>query len=165
MTLQGRKVLHLRTVFSLNLIASAKILIISSASINQLHEIRKLLTLKRLQNYGNVIYHVNLNIRNRNAELTKPLIRLFRNSPRALLELLPVLSHFIKEKNEAKGSSFESKLFEAVRNLIKEKKGDTYELSNEHLCIECKNVMDGKKLLINPSHSIQLISGPYRTRK
>src|ERR671930_1683615 len=39
---------------------------------NQLLEIRKLLMLKRLHNYEDIIYDVNLNIRNRNAELTKP---------------------------------------------------------------------------------------------
>ncbi len=113
---------------------------------NQLLEIRKLLMLKRLQTHGDVIYDVNLNIRNRNAELTKPLIRLFRNSPRALSELLPVLSQFLKEKNEAKKSSFESKLFEAVKNLI----GDTYELSHADLCTECRNVMDGKEIANKP---------------
>ena len=93
--------------------------------------------LKRLQNYDDIIYDVNLNSRNRNAELTKPLIRLFRNSPKALSELLPVLSQYLQEKNEAKENSFESKLFEAVKNLIKEKKGqqkqDAYEFSNENL--------------------------------
>jgi hypothetical protein len=61
-----------------------------------------------------------------------------------------VLSQFLKEKNEAKENSFESKLFEVVRNLIKEKKGDTYELSNEHLCTECRNVMDGKEIANKP---------------
>ena len=120
---------------------------------NQLLEIRKLLMLKRLQNYDDIIYDVNLNIRNRNAELTKPLIRLFRNSPDALSELLPVLSEFLKEKNEAKGNSFESKLFEAVRNL-KEKKGQqqegAYELSHDDLCTECKKVMDGKDIANKP---------------
>jgi hypothetical protein len=65
---------------------------------NQLLEIRKLLMLKRLQNYDDIIYDVNLNIRNRNADLTKPPIRIFRNSPEALSELLPVLSEFLKEK-------------------------------------------------------------------
>ena len=117
---------------------------------NQLLKIRKILKLKRLQTHSDVIYDVNLNIRNRNAELTKPLIRLFRNSPEALSELLPVLSEFIKEKNEAKGSSFESKLFDAVKNLIKKKKGNTYELSHDDLCIECKNVMDGKEISNKP---------------
>jgi hypothetical protein len=122
---------------------------------NQLLEIRKLLMLKRLQNYGDVIYDVNLNIRNRNAELTKPLIRLFRNSPKALSELLPVLSQFIKEKNETKANSFESKLYEAVKNLIKEEKGqqkeeDAYDFSHEDLCTECRNVMDGNDIAGKP---------------
>ena len=61
-----------------------------------------------------------------------------------------MLSEFIKEKNEAKGSSFESKLFDAVKNLIKKKKGNTYELSHDDLCIECKNVMDGKEISNKP---------------
>jgi hypothetical protein len=122
---------------------------------NQLLELRKLLMLKRLQNYNDIIYDVNLNISNRNAELTKPLIRLFRNSPRALSELLPVLSQFLKEKNEAKESSFESKLFEAVKKLIKnvgeaEQNKSTYEFSHEDLCAECRNVMDGNDIANKP---------------
>lgn len=75
--------------------------------------------------FNDVIYGVNLNIRNRNEELTKPLIRLFRNSPAALAEILPVLSEFLNERNEVKKNSFESKLFDVVKNLTKggEEKG------------------------------------------
>jgi hypothetical protein len=65
-----------------------------------------------------------------------------------------VLSQFIKEKNELKEGSFESKLFEAVKNLIKEKKGeqkqDAYEFSHEDVCTECRNVMDGKDIAAKP---------------
>jgi hypothetical protein len=86
---------------------------------DELLEVRKLLFAHRILHFNDVIYGVNLNIRNRNEELTKPLIRLFRNSPAALAEILPVLSEFLNERNEVKRNSFESKLFEVVKNLIR----------------------------------------------
>ena len=86
---------------------------------DELLEVRKLLFAHRILHFNDVIYGVNLNIRNRNEELTKPLIRLFRNSPAALAEILPVLSEFLNERNEVKKNSFESKLFDVVKNLIK----------------------------------------------
>ena len=66
-----------------------------------------------------------------------------------------MLSQFIKEKNEAKENSFESKLFEAVKNLIENEaedklQEDTYEFSHEDLCTECRNVMDGKEIANKP---------------
>ena len=86
---------------------------------DELLEVRKLLFAHRMLHFNDVIYGVNLNIKNRNEELTKPLIRLFRNSPVALAEILPVLSEFLNERNEVKKNSFESKLFDVVKNLIK----------------------------------------------
>jgi hypothetical protein len=82
---------------------------------DELLEVRKLLFAHRMLHFNDVIYGVNLNIRNRNEELTKPLIRLFRNSPAALAEILPVLSEFLNERNEVKKNSFESKFLSGYK--------------------------------------------------
>jgi hypothetical protein len=115
---------------------------------DELLEVRKLLLAQRMLHYNDVIYDVNLNINNRNEELTKPLIRLFRNSPNALAEILPVLSDFLNEKNDLKKNSFESKLFQALENLIErngqeQESPDTYIFNNNELYSECKKVMNG----------------------
>jgi hypothetical protein len=89
---------------------------------DELIDTRKLLLCWRLVNYYEPILDVELNIKNRIAELTKPLIRLFQNSPIALEKILKSLTQFMHERSEVKQDSFESKLFETIEYLIKERK-------------------------------------------
>jgi hypothetical protein len=89
---------------------------------DELMKTRKLLFCWRLLHYEDVILDVKLNVKNRSAELTKPLIRLFQNSPIALERILDSLSKFLVEKNEIKQNSFESKLYEVIKFLKKERK-------------------------------------------
>jgi hypothetical protein len=70
--------------------------------------------------YNDTIKDLNLNIYNREAELTKPLIRLFQNSPEVLKELLPALSKLLNAKRKIKCNSIEATLYTAIRNLIPE---------------------------------------------
>jgi hypothetical protein len=120
---------------------------------DELSEVRRLLLMHRIAHYTDAIYDVALNIRNRNEELTKPLIRLFRNSPIALSEILPILSEFLNERNDIKKNSFESRLFQAIKNLIKnqeQESKDTYLFSHEELCAESRKVMDGNDIVGKP---------------
>ena len=87
--------------------------------LDELIDLRKRLFCYRLIHYNDPILNVKLNVKGRSAELTNPLIRLFRNSPHALKRILETLSKFIEERNESK-STFESKLFEVVSSLINE---------------------------------------------
>jgi hypothetical protein len=64
---------------------------------------------------------VKLNVEGRTAELTNPLIRLFQDSPIALEKILDSLSMFIQERNETTRNSFESKLYEAIEDLVNER--------------------------------------------
>jgi hypothetical protein len=84
----------------------------------ELQKTRKLLLAYRMLHYEDTIKDVKLNIINREAELTKPLIRLFQDSPLVLEELLPALSKLLNAKRKVKSNSLESKLYTAVRNLI-----------------------------------------------
>jgi hypothetical protein len=71
--------------------------------------------------YEDIIPDIKLNIINRNEELTKPLLRLFRyrnDSPNALKEVRLGLSKFILGKNESRMTSIEAKLLETVIILI-----------------------------------------------
>jgi hypothetical protein len=65
---------------------------------------------------------VNLTIFNREAELTKPLIRLFKDSPGVLKELLPALMKCLDAKRKVKSNSLEAILYTAIRNLIPDHK-------------------------------------------
>jgi hypothetical protein len=85
---------------------------------SELDKTRKLLLAYRMQHHNDIVKDVNLNIYNREAELTKPLIRLFRESPEVLEELLPALSKLLKAKRKVKGNSLEAKLYTAISNLV-----------------------------------------------
>ena len=91
---------------------------------DELMDTRKLSFCWRLIHYYDPILDIKLNVKNRGAELTKPLIRLFQNSPIALEKILASLSEFMVERREVKQDSFESKLYETIEYLIKERKAN-----------------------------------------
>ena len=89
--------------------------------LDELMDLRKRLFCYRLLHYKDPILNVKLNVKGRSAELTNPLIRLFRNSPLALKKILETLSKFIEERNESKKGTFESKLYDVISSLIEER--------------------------------------------
>lgn len=128
---------------------------------DELMETRKLLFCWRLIHYEDMILDVELNVKNRSAELTKPLIRLFQDSPIALKRILDSLSKFMVERNETKKNSFESKLYEVIDQLREErnkrfeaniqtnedislKEGYELAFTNKALMEKTKEVMDCK---------------------
>ncbi|MGA9153701.1 MAG: hypothetical protein WBZ36_24225, partial [Candidatus Nitrosopolaris sp.] len=84
---------------------------------NELLKTRKLLFACRMLHNKDIIDDVNLNVFNREAELTKPLVRLFQNSPEVLKELLPALSKCLDAKRKVKSNSLEAILYTAIGNL------------------------------------------------
>lgn len=122
---------------------------------NELIHIRKLLFCFRLIHRNDPIPQIRLNVKGREAELVKPLIRLFRNSPEAREKIIGSLSMFIQERNESRNDSFESKLLGSIQSLIgarKSRKGENqnqieedktlgdYTFTNE--CIRNKLIVD-----------------------
>jgi hypothetical protein len=131
---------------------------------DELINIRNILFCWRLINYYEPILDVKLNVKNRSAELTKPLIRLFQNSPIALGKILYSLSQFMVERNENKTSSFESITYKVIEGLIEERKielakenpipdlvilGETT-FTNEGMRNMCKQEMDGNDISDKP---------------
>jgi hypothetical protein len=123
---------------------------------DELKHTRKLLFAFRMIHYSDVIPDINLNIIHRNAELTKPLLRLFsyRNeSPIALEKIRLALSKFIAKRNESKKNSIESKLRGTINNLINKRQvnpeAEEYKglascaFSNEQIFAEVKTLVDG----------------------
>lgn len=82
---------------------------------NELEKTRKLLFACRMLHHNDTIKDIQLGIINREAELTKPLIRLFRNSPDVLK--LPALQKCLDAKREVKSTSLEAILYTTIRNL------------------------------------------------
>jgi hypothetical protein len=131
---------------------------------DELINIRNILFCWRLINYYEPILDVKLNVKNRSAELTKPLIRLFQNSPVALGKILYSLSQFMTERNENKATSFESITYKVIEGLIKEREtelakenpipdlvvlGETT-FTNESMRNMCKQEMDGNDIIDKP---------------
>jgi len=126
----------------------------------KLMEIRKILFCFRLLHYNDQFRNVKLNVKNRAAELTKPLIRLFNKAPLTKQRIIDDLSIFINERNENKKNTFEAKLYNVITKLI----GDRRELidkdrvpepdkilgshtfSNEIIRDTCKEEMDGRDI-------------------
>jgi hypothetical protein len=127
---------------------------------NELIDLRKTIFLFRILHWNSPILDVDINLKNRNAELTKPLIRLFKHSTSALVKIRHALYHFIEEKNETKRNSREAKIYEAVRKLIdsrrdrsiisdlseEEKLLPEYGFTNLSICESVKEVMDGEAI-------------------
>jgi hypothetical protein len=119
---------------------------------DELIDLRKLLFAFRMIHYNDMIPDLSLNIKHRNAELTKPLLRLFRSrndAPVALEEIRRALSRVIAERNELKKNSVESKLWEAINNLIKRSsdvhdESKSYMFNNENIWAEVKAAMNGR---------------------
>ncbi len=109
---------------------------------NELEKTRKLLFACRMLHHGDTIKDVTLNIINREAELTKPLIRLFQDSPGVLKELLPALK-CLDAKRKIKSTSLEAILYTAVRNLIPNH-GEI--IDNASIVNEVKRITDGEDI-------------------
>lgn len=128
----------------------------------KLIEIRKILFCYRLLHHQDQFRNVKLNVKNRTAELTKPLIRLFCSAAALTRQrILDDLSLFINERNETKKNTFEAKLYNVIANLIKERKDQikkgllsedqktilgTHIFTNESIRYAFKDEMDGQDI-------------------
>ena len=69
--------------------------------LNELLDLRKLLLVYRLLHYDHSFPDIKLSIKNRDKQLTKPLIRLFQNT-KVIDEIISSLSKYLAEKKEKK---------------------------------------------------------------
>jgi hypothetical protein len=131
---------------------------------DKLVHIHKLLFASRLVRYNDTILDIQLNIENRNAELTKPLLRLFcseNDASIAVEEIRLALSKFIAEKNELKSNSIESAMHVTVTELINEiqrseenNESGIYEFTNEQIWYKFKKIINGMDIRAELLYSI-----------
>jgi hypothetical protein len=148
----------------------------------ELVHVRKLLFAFRILHYNDIIP----DIIHRSAELTKPLLRLFRyqnNSPTALEKIRLALSKFIERRNDLKRNSIESKMRDAINNLAEERKKnpdiekyvslEEYSFYNEDIFAEVRRVTNGSGVSFKPASfytvdfgllSHKFITGLYRSK-
>ena len=73
--------------------------------LDELNEMRNLLLVCRLLHFNEKIPDIKLNIKGREKQLFKPVLRIFQNT-HALKELLPVISNYVVQKREANYTYF-----------------------------------------------------------
>jgi hypothetical protein len=92
--------------------------------LNELEETRNLLLAYRLLHFHEVIPDIKLNIKGREKQLFKAVIRVFQSSE-VLKELLPVISNYVTQKREANDASFHAFLYRAIVDIIRDQKTTT----------------------------------------
>jgi hypothetical protein len=92
--------------------------------LNELEETRNLLLAYRLLHFHEVIPDIKLNIKGREKQLFKPIIRVFHNTE-TLSDLLPVISNYVTQKREANDASFNAFLYRAIIDIIRDQKTAT----------------------------------------
>lgn len=92
--------------------------------LDELDETRNLLLAYRLLHFHEKIPDVKLNIKGREKQLFKPIIRVFQHTE-TLKELLPVISNYVTQKREANDATFNAFLYRAIVDIIRVQKATT----------------------------------------
>jgi hypothetical protein len=90
-----------------------------SEKLKELLDIRKLLLIFRLVNHDKDIPNIKLNVKNRDKQLSKPVIRLFQNS-KAVEEIRKALSKYLLDKNRRKANTLDARLYSIITKLVKD---------------------------------------------
>jgi hypothetical protein len=85
--------------------------------LDELNDLRNTLFCYRLLHFKDKIPNIKLNIRNRENQLFKPILRVFQGT-RTFETLRPVISRYINERRQKKVDSYHAFLYRIVRDLI-----------------------------------------------
>ena len=88
--------------------------------LQELNELRNLLFCYRLIHFRDKIPNIKLNIRNREKQLFKPLLKVFQDT-RTFDTIRPVISKYINERRESKANSFHAFLYRVIRDLTRQR--------------------------------------------
>jgi hypothetical protein len=116
--------------------------------LEELNTMRNALLVYRLLHFQDKIPNIKLNIRNREKQLFKPILRIFQNTDTTLNELLPVVSKYINQKRESKANTLHAFLYRLVTDLIKAQ--NTYELESSLIWNIIKQTLQGKDMPYKP---------------
>jgi hypothetical protein len=111
--------------------------------LKELNETRNLLMAYRLLHFNDKIPDIKLNIKGREKQLFKPVLRVFQNTE-TLNDLLPVISNYVKQKREANDSTLHAFLYRAIRDMIKAQ--GTSELASRLIWDYIKTSLHGEEI-------------------
>ena len=111
--------------------------------LDELLETRNKLLIYKLQHHHEKIPNIKINLKNREKQLFKPVLRVFQKTG-TLYELLPVISEYVSKKRQANANTFHAYLYNIVKDLIKEK--DTYELETSDIWLSVISDLDGREI-------------------
>ena len=130
--------------------------------LDELMELRNVLFCHfRLLHYKDKIPNIKLNIRNREKQLFKPVLRVFYNT-KTFNELLPVISKYVTQKREAKVDSYHAFLFGLIQDMIIDRKNAT--LESKDIWEKFKEKVDWKPIPNRPQ-SIDTVEFGVKSQK
>jgi hypothetical protein len=116
--------------------------------VDELNELRNgLFCYFRLLHYKDKIPNIKLNIRNREKQLFKPVLRVFHGT-KTFQDLLPVVAKYINDRRETKVNSYHAFLFRLIRDLIQSQ--GTTELESSNIWNFLKMNVDYKDIPFKP---------------
>jgi hypothetical protein len=121
--------------------------------LNELNDLRNLLFCHRLVHFNDKIPNIKLNIRNREKQLFKPLLKMFQGT-RTFDVLRPVISKYINDRRQSKANSLHAFLYRVVRDLIESK--NTFELDFRTIWDFIESNVEWKPITFKPQ-SIETI--------
>lgn len=95
-----------------------------SQLLEELEQTRNLLLAYRLLHFSEKIPNIKLNIKGREKQLFKPIIRVFQGT-KILDKLLPVITNYVTQKREANDATFNAFLYRTAVSMIGEQKTST----------------------------------------
>lgn len=123
-----------------------------SKSYQNLIHLRKLLIAFKLVNYDLTFPSIKTNLKDRDAELTHPLLRIFYGG-RNFEKIRLALSKIISEKTTTKSNSIEAMIAESLRQLIENKNDLVIDISNDTFYSKFKEVTEAKDYAFDESNS------------
>ncbi|VFJ12607.1 hypothetical protein [Candidatus Nitrosocosmicus franklandus] len=123
-----------------------------SKSYQNLIHLRKLLLAFKLVNYDRKFPSVKTNLKDRDAELTHPLLNIFYEG-RNFEKIRLALSKIISEKTSTKSNSIEAMIAETLRQLIENKNELIISISNDAFYSRFKEVSEAKDYCFDESNS------------
>ena len=130
--------------------------------LDELNEMRNTLLLVRLLHFNEKIPDIKLNIKGREKQLFKPVLRLFQNT-NTLVNLLPVVTNYVVQKREANYSTLHAFLYRAVKDLITERQ--TTQLESGFIWEYIRSNLQGADVLVGHCLMIPQNLELYRKKK
>jgi hypothetical protein len=115
--------------------------------LDELNEMRNTLLMVRLLHFHSTIPDIKLNIKGREKQLFKPVIRIFQKTD-VLTELLPVVRNYVIQKREANFSTLHAFLYRVIKDLIRNQ--DSTRLESHIIWGHIRNNLQGAEVPCKP---------------